>query len=145
VRAEIERLGGTFHPRHEVTQFQLGGSGIDGVIVNTPEGDKVLTADHYISALPIEVMARLVTPAMAQVDPALAGLAELASDVRWMNGIQFYLKSDFRLNHGHTLHVDTPWALTSISQSQFWPDVPLRERGDGTFCPWLSQIGTNPA
>jgi uncharacterized protein with NAD-binding domain and iron-sulfur cluster len=37
-----------------------------------------------------------------------------------MNGVQFYLKRDVHLSHGHQLYVDSQWALTSISQHQFW-------------------------
>ena len=43
----------------------------------------------------------------------------------------FYLDRDVPLIHGHTVYVDSPWALTSISQAQFWPDVELEEMGDG--------------
>ena len=34
--------------------------------------------------------------------------------------------------HGHTIYIDSEWALTSISQAQFWPDVDLGRYGDGT-------------
>ena len=49
-----------------------------------------------------------------------------------MNGIQIYLKEDVPLAHGHTIYVDSPWALTSISQAQFWQHVNLSGYGDGT-------------
>ena len=48
-----------------------------------------------------------------------------------MNGIMFYLDRDLPLVHGHTVYIDSPWALTSISQAQFWPAVELEEMGDG--------------
>jgi hypothetical protein len=51
--------------------------------------------------------------------------------VEWMNGIQFYLKRDIPITPGHTVYVDTPWALTSVSQAQFWQDFDLSEYGDG--------------
>ena len=37
-----------------------------------------------------------------------------------MNGIQIYLKEDVPFAQGHNILVDSPWALTSISQAQFW-------------------------
>lgn len=37
-----------------------------------------------------------------------------------MNGIVYYLDRDLRGAHGHTIYIDSPWALTSISQPQFW-------------------------
>ena len=43
----------------------------------------------------------------------------------------FYLDRDLPLVHGHTVYIDSPWALTSISQAQFWPAVELEEMGDG--------------
>jgi 15-cis-phytoene desaturase len=49
----------------------------------------------------------------------------------WMNGIQFYLAQDVPLDFGHTLYADSPWALTSVSQKQFWTPGRLAEYGDG--------------
>ena len=34
--------------------------------------------------------------------------------------------------HGHSLYLDSPWALTSVSQAQFWPNFNLANFGDGT-------------
>jgi uncharacterized protein with NAD-binding domain and iron-sulfur cluster len=48
-----------------------------------------------------------------------------------MNGIQFYLANDVPLEFGHTLYADSPWALTSVSQRQFWNQVDLANYGDG--------------
>jgi uncharacterized protein with NAD-binding domain and iron-sulfur cluster len=50
-----------------------------------------------------------------------------------MNGIQFYLAKDEPLAHGHVIYLDSPWALTSISQRQFWTNVDLSRYGDGTI------------
>jgi hypothetical protein len=44
----------------------------------------------------------------------------------------FYLADDVKIVHGHTIYVDPPWALTSISQRQFWePDNPISRYADG--------------
>jgi hypothetical protein len=49
-----------------------------------------------------------------------------------MNGIVYYLDRDLRPVHGHTIYIDSPWALTSISQAQFWqPRFRPDELGDG--------------
>ena len=90
-------------------------------------------ADYFVSAMPVERMAELVTPALVLAEPALGKLAELAENVEWMNGIQFYLKRDVPLAHGHSIYVDSPWALTSVSQAQFWRKVDLSQYGDGTI------------
>jgi uncharacterized protein with NAD-binding domain and iron-sulfur cluster len=89
--------------------------------------------DYFVAALPIERMAELVTPELVRADPALGKLGELSENVEWMNGIQFYLKRDVPLAHGHAIFVDTPWALTSVSQAQFWRKVDLSQYGDGTI------------
>ncbi len=62
----------------------------------------------------------------------MASLFTLDDITEWMNGIQIYLKEDVPLAHGHSIYVDTPWALTSISQAQFWKHVSLSGYGDGT-------------
>ncbi|PRC43083.1 polyprenyl synthetase, partial [Mycobacterium sp. ITM-2017-0098] len=36
------------------------------------------------------------------------------------------------LRHGHAIFIDSEWALTAISQKQFWPDVDLEQFGDGS-------------
>ena len=49
----------------------------------------------------------------------------------WMNGIQFYLARSAPIVHGHIVYADSPWALTSVSQDQFWAGIDLSEYGDG--------------
>ena len=89
-------------------------------------------ADYYIAALPAEVMARLLDDGILDADSSLEGIKELGTKyVEWMNGIQFYLTEDMPLSNGHTIYIDSPWALTSISQQQFWPNHPLESYGDG--------------
>ena len=51
-------------------------------------------------------------------------------NVEWMSGVQFYLRRDLPIVRGHVAHIDTEWALTSISQLQFWRDVPQSVFGD---------------
>ena len=86
-------------------------------------------ADHYVAALPVERLRLLLSPALRAAEPRLAALPRLV--VRWMNGAMFYLDRDVPLQHGHALFIDSEWALTAISQAQFWPGVDLERRGDG--------------
>jgi 15-cis-phytoene desaturase len=54
-----------------------------------------------------------------------AALGELLGRMTaWMNGLQLYLRRDVPVVRGHMFYPDSPWALTSVSQPQFW-----RERG----------------
>ena len=46
--------------------------------------------------------------------------------------MQIYLTEEVDLAHGHTIYLDSPWALTSISQGQFWEDVDLSQYGNGS-------------
>src|SRR4029453_15140164 len=43
----------------------------------------------------------------------------------------FYLDRDVPVAQGHSLYIDSLWALTSISQRQFWPGVDFERLGDG--------------
>jgi hypothetical protein len=75
-------------------------------------------------------MAPLLSDGLALADPRLMGLHRLRT--RWMNGIVYYLDRDLRGAHGHTIYIDSPWALTSISQPQFWePQFQPDRLGDG--------------
>ena len=89
-------------------------------------------ADYYVAALPAEKMAALLDDGILAADTSLSGIKEIGSSyVEWMNGIQFFLGEDVPLAHGHTIYLDSPWALTSISQQQFWPEFDLADYGDG--------------
>jgi uncharacterized protein with NAD-binding domain and iron-sulfur cluster len=104
--------------------------GIEGVIVRNldpkNESDRakicVTDGDYYIMALPVEVLTELLTDEITEADPALKSIKKLSLCTAWMNGIQFYLKKDVPIDDGHALYADSPWALTSISQRQFWKD-----------------------
>src|SRR5262249_5691436 len=61
----------------------------------------------------------------------------------WMTGIQFFLDRELALVNGHLVLVDAPWALTAISQKQFWPTTNLAEFGDGRTREVLSVIVSN--
>jgi len=111
---------------------------VSGVVVEQEGELKSIQGDFYISALPVEVMASLLNDGMLAIDPTLEYLKELALNVSWMNGVQFYLTKNIPINHGHTIYVDTPWALTSISQAQFWKNFNWANYGDGTVKDILS-------
>ena len=119
----LRTLGVGFRTNARVTAIDTDGLGVTGVAVTTPAGQTTVTADYYVAAVPVEVMADLVTPALARAAPSLAGVDRL--DTAWMNGMQFYLTEDVPLVYGHEVYVDSPWALSSISQRQFWEAGPL--------------------
>jgi uncharacterized protein with NAD-binding domain and iron-sulfur cluster len=121
--------GVRFHFDSPVAEFHCEHHAITGVTVRHADGSGLrIEADYYISAIPVEAFHPLVNPAMKEFAPELRQLGKLR--VAWMNGIQFFLREDFPLVHGHVNHIMQPWALTSISQAQFWPDK-LCLYGDG--------------
>jgi uncharacterized protein with NAD-binding domain and iron-sulfur cluster len=89
--------------------------------------------DYVVSAIPVDGMTKILASPDGQVflsrAPGLEGLPQL--ETRWMNGVQFYLKHDIPLVNGHILYVSTPWALTAISQCQFWTQFELTTAGNG--------------
>jgi uncharacterized protein with NAD-binding domain and iron-sulfur cluster len=125
--------GVTYLEQHRVTGLGMRHGRIDGVAVeNVATGSRSeVRADYYVAALPVEGMGPLVTAEMQREDPDLANLHRLAKSVRWMNGIQFFLRTNPPIVNGHVLYVDAPWALTSISEPQFWPGLELANFGDG--------------
>jgi uncharacterized protein with NAD-binding domain and iron-sulfur cluster len=66
-----------------------------------------------------------------QADPCLSGIIELSNDVSWMTGVQFYLNELITLNQGHIIFSDSPWAVTAISQLQFWKGFDINNYADG--------------
>ena len=103
----------------EVAGIDCDGRRITGVTVQTAAGPEPVTADHYVAALPVERLRLLVSPELRAAEPRLGALPRLV--VRWMNGAMFYLDRDVPLQHGHAIFIDSEWALTAISQAQFWP------------------------
>jgi uncharacterized protein with NAD-binding domain and iron-sulfur cluster len=94
----------------------------DGRVASATVGGEEVRADFYVAALPVEVMRGLLSPELRAAEPRLNGLDRLVT--RWMNGIMFYLREDLPLVRGHAIYLDSEWALTSISQRQFWRDAP---------------------
>jgi hypothetical protein len=64
--------------------------------------------------------ARLLRMSLAHPRPGRSD-----GDLAHLSGIQFYFPSDARWLQGHTIYMDSPWSLSSISQPQFWE----RQRG----------------
>jgi len=127
--AHLRALGVVLRGDCEVAGIDCDGRRITGVTVQGAGGASAVVADHYVAALPVERLRLLLSPALRAAEPRLAALPRLV--VRWMNGAMFYLDRDVPLQHGHAIFIDSEWALTAISQAQFWPGVDLDQRGDG--------------
>jgi 15-cis-phytoene desaturase len=123
----------SIHREHTVTaiNFDAASNRVTGVTVQDNAGGVSTVGDagdHYISALPIDVVksdAVLFPTAFKRA----AGLSRPAPgiddgvdklDTEWMNGVLFYMNRDVSAAHGHVIYAHSRWALTSISQRQFW-------------------------
>ncbi|MFJ9364022.1 FAD-dependent oxidoreductase [Nocardia sp. NPDC101769] len=132
----LRDLGVTF-VNAEVRGLDLEGARISGArVVDSSGAAQTVTADHFVSALPVEVARTLWTPEILALRPELAGMSQLTVD--WMTGIQFFLRRPTDIARGHTAYVDSPWSLTSIAQGQFWNRTPVTGMGDGTVQDCLS-------
>jgi len=139
----LSDLGVDLHPGRPATEIEFDGRRVTGVTVDGPEGGETVEADHYALAVPVEVARKLVTPAMTRAAPSLSGIDEL--ETAWMNGIQFFLTEDLQLARGHGVYQDSPWALTSVSQRQFWDEdrFDVGARGDEAIEGVLSVIASD--
>jgi uncharacterized protein with NAD-binding domain and iron-sulfur cluster len=94
-------------------------------------------ADWFLCAMPAERARRLWTRDVLDLDPRLELMDDLFTD--WMVGIQFYLRKKVDITRGHITFIDSPWALTALTQGQFWADRDFRkDYGDGAAVDSLS-------
>jgi geranylgeranyl pyrophosphate synthase/uncharacterized protein with NAD-binding domain and iron-sulfur cluster len=129
-RSYLESRGVQYLTGAEVEEIACEGGRITGVAVRQHGRRTMVRGDYYLAALPIERAAPLMGARLLAADKALGNLRTLAANVEWMNGVQFYLLRDVPTAHGHVIHIDSEWALTSVSQLQFWRNVPPEQFGD---------------
>ena len=147
---------------HVVTgiNYAAGTNAIQNVTVKDSLGVAHVVGDpgdYYLAALPVDVLkenatlfptafkraAGLSRPAPGGVGPD-DGVDKLETE--WMSGVLFYLNRDVSEVHGHVIYAHSKWALTSISQRQFWTGgfpysaVPTPGAGAGKIHDILSTI-----
>jgi uncharacterized protein with NAD-binding domain and iron-sulfur cluster len=81
--------------------------------------------DQFVLCVPLEAARELMNDELSALDPQCARLrgVDLDAMLSWMVGIQFFLYEDLPIAKGHLMFPDSPWALTAISQPQFWRDT----------------------
>jgi uncharacterized protein with NAD-binding domain and iron-sulfur cluster len=147
----------TIKKQHTVTaiNYNAGTKVIDSVTVvdkNNVSHTVGTSADYFLSALPVDVL-QLNTALFPTSFKRAAGLSRVPQlgdpvddgvdklETEWMNGVLFYLNRDVSCVNGHIIYADSSWALTSISQRQFWhANYPWANKGDGTVQDILSTI-----
>jgi 15-cis-phytoene desaturase len=149
-RRHLETLGVEFRFATELSHLKLDDDQVSGAWIR--EGDsaslRLVSADYFVAALPVQSLARVLrrTPELLEADAketnvrAANGDAPLRhvlhmSDARefrgWMSGVQFYLSEDIRLLPGHLQLLDSEWALSIVSQPQFWGPNFITRYGGG--------------
>lgn len=134
----LQGLGVRFVHGYGLASYEMSGGRVSAVKVRNAVGHTVRhEADWFVSAMPVEQARTYFTPAMRTLDPALARLDRLQTD--WMVGIQYFLKEKVDIVKGHITFIDSPWALTALTQAQFWSerDFPAAY-GDGAAVDCLS-------
>ena len=131
-RQQLIKLGVEIHQDALVTAIEFDGRRMSGAIVQEAGTFAHVIADAYVCALPLDQAAVLLPASLLAYDPTLSGLPELKKQMNWMTGIQFFLDYDAEIDPGHINCVDSAWAVTAISQKQFWPSIVLSSYGDGT-------------
>jgi 15-cis-phytoene desaturase len=134
-RQHLERLGVRFH-RGRARALHVRDRALAAVEL---DDGRLVHADHFVVAVPLEALRPLISAELALLDPGLGRLRALPAArfdrlTSWMNGLQFYLGRDVPIMRGHMFYPDSPWAITSVSQPQFWRDAGAFESryGDGS-------------
>jgi len=130
--AYLTAKGVGLHSGERAASIEVAGGKVSGV---TLASGPTVTADYYVLAVPLDVAIGIISPQLGALDPVLDRLRQENPDdlVAWMVGLQYFLYEDVPLVRGHLFFPDSPWALTAISQPQFWRDLGLFRRvfGDG--------------
>jgi uncharacterized protein with NAD-binding domain and iron-sulfur cluster len=128
----LDSLGVKYHKGHEATRLNMAKGKVTSITIKRRSGDSFdVTADYFLLALPVEQAAKLIDSEVLKADATLSSIPVLAQSVSWMNGMQYYLNTDVTIVNGHCIYSDSEWAVTSISQIQFWKDYDLSSRYNG--------------
>jgi len=134
----LRTLGVRFVTGYGLGSYELTNGKVSAVHVVDGAGNTYRhESDWFVSAMPVDKATAFLGGQMLAKDPSFANLNRLQTD--WMVGIQYYLKKPVKLTKGHITFIDSPWALTALTQGDFWAtrDFPA-DYGDGTAVDCLS-------
>jgi uncharacterized protein with NAD-binding domain and iron-sulfur cluster len=135
--ALLKKLGVKFVVGAAVDRLETRGGRIVAASAKTRTGRRRIEADWFVSAMPVERARKLWDRKVLALDPSLEAMHDLQYD--WMNGIQLYLRRTVDITKGHITFLDAPWALTALTQGQFWNKRDFaRDYGDGSAVDCLS-------
>ena len=135
--SHLRRLGARLHVGWSLDAIDYGGGRIVSARIKDASGATLIVdADWYVCALPVERARTFWTPGILAADPSLEGMHRIQTT--WASGLQYYLRQPAPIAHGHVVCIDSPWAVMSISQAQFWDRDLARTYGDGSVQDCLS-------
>lgn len=135
--ALLRTMGVRFVTGYGLASYELSGGKVSAVHVTNGTDTYRHTSDWFVSAMPVDKATAFLGGAMGAKDPSFANLNRLQTD--WMVGIQYYLKKKVKLTKGHITFIDAPWALTALTQGDFWDSRDFaRDYGDGVAVDCLS-------
>lgn len=134
----LKKLGGELHMPARCVGFEFDGRRIAAALIEEGGETRRVVSDYYVCALPVEAACKVLRDDILRAAPTLSRIREIR--VGWMNGVQFFLKRPLSLVRGHVAYDDSPWALTSISQAQFWSGFDWAAYGDGQAAESFSVI-----
>ncbi len=134
----LRSLGVRFAYGQALSSYEIGGGKVQAVWLTDAAGNRTRhESDWFVSAMPVDKAVHYLSPELLALDPSLANLNHLLTD--WMVGIQFFLKKKVSITDGHITFIDSPWALTALTQGQFWKSRNFPAAyGDGSFVDCLS-------
>src|SRR4051812_24768318 len=134
----LKSLGVRFSVGRTVESLEVEGGKIAAARMRDARGRRHrIEADWFVMAMPVERARKVLGPKVRALDPSLNGMDALFVD--WMSGIQIYLKRKVDITRGHMTFLDSPWALTALTQGQFWGARDFaRDYGDGSAVDCLS-------
>ncbi|MFB7874397.1 FAD-dependent oxidoreductase [Nocardia sp. NPDC056064] len=132
----LRGLGVRFVLGQGARALHLAGGRIASVTVSGAAATTTVTADHYVCAMPVDRVVDLLSPAILDADPRLAGMRELVTD--WMVGIQYFLRRPSDIPEGHIAALGSPWAITALRQAPMWVGDFAATYGDGSVVECLS-------
>lgn len=135
---ELKKLGVKFVAGRRLAKYDVKNGRIAAAWVADASGKRTrVTADWFVSAMPVEQARKYLTKDVLNLDGSLEGLKRLKTD--WMTGIQFFLREEVNLVKGHITFIDSPWALTALTQAAFWSEIDFAKRyGNGSVKDCLS-------
>src|SRR4051794_16628647 len=134
----LKSLGVRFAVGRTVESLGVEGGRISPVRMRDRHGKRhTIGADWFVLAMPVERARRVLGPELRALDPGFNQLDNLFVD--WMAGIQYYLRRKVEITRGHLTFLDAPWAVTALTQGQFWDRRDFaRDYGDGAAVDCLS-------